>query len=502
MQIQTPDWVKHAVFYQIFPDRFARSLRPQQIFLQAIPFEPWDAPPTFHGYKGGNLWGVIDRLDYLQDLGINAIYFTPIFHAPSNHRYNTRDYYQVDPMLGGNEVFRELLEKAHQRGIRVVLDGVFNHVGRGFAYFNDILENGDQSPWVDWFKIQGWPLSPYDKAHPANYVCWENHRALPQLNHDNPAVREYIMQVAEHWIKQGIDGWRLDVPDCIEVRGFWQEFRDRVKAINPDAYIVGEVLSNVDQWLADSQCDGVMNYRLRTHTIIFPAGDRVNSEYLQTPEGQPIPPLNAEGYGYKIKRLLESYPWEIQLTQLNLLSSHDTPRLATVVGGDRASMELATLLLLTFPGTPCIYYGDEVGLHGGLDPDCRRGFPSEDKWEREIWEYHRQLIALRHTYPALRIGKYQQLLAQEDVYVFARIWEREEIIVAVNVATKFVEVKIEPSGFSQVQYPIYAFKTQPNILYGSGEVKWTDEPTASSLVLTLPPRSGLILALPTGEKIT
>ncbi len=157
--IQTPDWVKHAIFYQIFPDRFAKSEPPSTSLLNSAVWEAWEAIPTDQGYKGGNFGGILEKLDYIQDLGINAIYFTPIFQSASNHRYHTHDYYQVDPILGGNQAFKEFLDAAHQRNIKVVLDGVFNHCSRGFFFFNDILENGTHSPWINWFKIQGWPLS-------------------------------------------------------------------------------------------------------------------------------------------------------------------------------------------------------------------------------------------------------------------------------------------------------------------------------------------------------
>ena len=224
MQIHTPNWVKHAVFYQIFPDRFARTVPPHQKWLLDVPLEDWDAPPTFHGYKGGNLWGAIEQLDYLQDLGINAIYLNPIFSSASNHRYHTLDYYQVDPLLGGDEAFASLLKEVHRRNIKLVLDGTFNHASRGFYFFNDILENGSNSPWVDWFKIQGWPISPYDESRPANYASWNDHRALPEFNTDHPGVREYIMRVGEHWIKLGADGWRLDSADYIKTPGFCKSF--------------------------------------------------------------------------------------------------------------------------------------------------------------------------------------------------------------------------------------------------------------------------------------
>ena len=386
MEIKTPDWVKNAVFYQIFPDRFAYH-RPTVNYTghwQSSNLEPWEAKPTLQKYKGGNLWGVIHKLDYLKDLGINAIYFTPIFQSTCNHRYHTHDYYNVDPLLGGNLAFAELLKQAHQRNIKIILDGVFNHVGRGFFYFNDILENGPHSPWLDWFKVENWPLSPYDGSLPANYVSWVDNRALPQFNHDNPQVREYIMQVGEYWLKQGIDGWRLDVPEQIETPGFWQEFRTRIKAINPEAYIVGEIWKDASQWLDGTQFDGVMNYLFTEATMAFCGGDRILKEYVEQPSYYPYPPLSAREYQNKIEDLLKLYPWEISLTQLNLLASHDTARLLTIAGGDRCTVELSTLLLLTFPGAPSIYYGDEVGLPGGLDPDSRRGFPPEVDWDMEL----------------------------------------------------------------------------------------------------------------------
>lgn len=486
MQIQTPDWVKHAVFYQIFPDRFAKSQQPRKRLLKNASWEAWDEMPTLQGYKGGELWGILEQLDYLENLGINAVYFTPIFQSASNHRYHTHDYYQVDPMLGGNGAFRELLEACHDRNIKVVLDGVFNHASRGFFFFHDILENGPHSPWVDWFKIEGWPLSAYNGEFPANYEGWGGNRALPVFNHDNPEVREYIMEIAEYWIKFGIDGWRLDVPFEIKTPGFWQEFRDRVKAINPEAYIVGEVWEDSREWLDGTQFDGVMNYLFTAPTIAFTAGDRVDMEQVQDRSYQPYPPLFATEYAQKIAELLQLYPWEIQLTQLNLLASHDTARLISIAGGDRASCELGTLLLFTFPGAPSIYYGDEVGLAGKLDPDSRRGFPLEAHWESDVLDYHRKLIALRHAHPALRTGAYQVLYAQAVVYVFARTLGTEELIIAVNAGTAPAKVSIEADSL----------KSQPSkLLYGIAEAKWTGEKESSQLELTLPARAGCILGV-------
>jgi cyclomaltodextrinase / maltogenic alpha-amylase / neopullulanase len=486
MQVQTPNWVKHAVFYQIFPDRFVLSQEPRKRLLKSPTWEDWSAPPTLQGYKGGDLWGVIEKLDYLRDLGINAIYFTPIFQSTSNHRYHTHDYYQVDPLLGGNLAFLELLSQAHQREIKVVLDGVFNHASRGFFFFSDILENGPYSPWIDWFKIHGWPLSPYDGKLPANYEGWDGNRALPVFNHDNPDVREYIMEIAEHWIKIGIDGWRLDVPFEITTEGFWQEFRDRVKAINPEAYIVGEIWRDARHWLDGTQFDGVMNYLFTGPTIAFTTGERVIMDYVHTPSYEPYPPLQAPEYAKKIQELLDLYPWEIQLTQLNLLASHDTARLLSISGGDRTSVELATFLLLTFPGAVSIYYGDEVGLAGAIDPDSRRGFPSKSDWDQELLTYHRQLIFLRHTYPALRIGTYQVLHAQGNAYVFTRTLENEALLVAINVGTEALSISLDLASLELKSVP-------EQQLFGTAQIDWPQPEANTPLNITLASRSGCVL---------
>ncbi len=254
--METPAWVTDAIFYQIFPDRFARS---ERVPKQGLNLEAWEAPPTIHGIKGGDLLGVVEHLDYLQDLGVNALYFTPVFASASNHRYHTYDYYTVDPLLGGNAALRELLDEAHRRGMRVVLDGVFNHASRGFWQFHHTLENGAASPYVDWFHFDpdhltgkrhwGAYPSPHEQRliqeegslRAIGYEGWWNLPALPKFNTNTPAVREFLLGVAEHWTSFGIDGWRLDVPGEINDNSFWQEFRRRVRAINPEAYIVGEI---------------------------------------------------------------------------------------------------------------------------------------------------------------------------------------------------------------------------------------------------------------------
>jgi cyclomaltodextrinase len=478
MAIQTPDWVKNAVFYQIFPDRFARTHRHLDDPAMAVPLEPWETPPTLEGYKGGDLWGVMENLDYLVDLGVTAVYFTPIFQSASNHRYHTHDYYRVDPLLGGDQAFADLLEAAHQKGLKVVLDGVFNHCGRGFFFFNDILENGPNSPWLDWFKVENWPLAAYDGALPANYTGWVDNRALPEFNHDNPAVREYIMRVGEYWIRQGIDGWRLDVPYEVETEGFWREFRDRIKAINPEAYIVGEIWTEAVQWLDGTQFDGVMNYPFTSATLAFAAGERVRMDLVEPPHYFPYPALDAEGYASKINHLLQLYPWDIQLTQLNLLSSHDVARALSVVGEDEASLVLATLLLFTYLGAPSIYYGDEVGLPGELDPDSRRTFPHKKDWNQTLLKLHKELIYLRHHHPALRTGRYEVVHAADQTYVFARTLDSDRMIVAINAA--------ERTPVALVTQELIAEKASLKPVFSHGAAKCEDGN------LSLPPRSGIV----------
>jgi cyclomaltodextrinase / maltogenic alpha-amylase / neopullulanase len=518
MQIHTPDWVKHAVFYQIFPDRFAIGENKGPLTLEPI-LESWDAAPSLQGYKGGNLWGVAERLDYLQDLGVTAIYFTPIFQSASNHRYHTHDYYQIDPLLGGNEAFFHLLHQAHSRGMKVVLDGVFNHVGRGFFFFNDIIENGPHSPWLDWFKVEGWPIAPYDGDRPANYVGWFNNRALPEFNHANPAVREYIMRVAEYWIRCGIDGWRLDVPFCITEAGFWEEFRTRVKAINPEAYLVGEVWTHTRPWLDGSRFDGVLNYIFAGATLAFTAGDQIDPEQVGDRDYEPYPGIDALTYAEKIQLLLHAHPWSVQLTQLNLLASHDTARLLSMIQGDPVEVQertkLATLLLLTFPGPPSIYYGDEVGLPGGLDPDSRRSFPDPADWDQEMLRCHKQLIGLRHARMSLRVGEYRFLGEDHKTYVFARIYEGDVLIIAVNAADTYGKIDLEAVGTRLGAQPGYIlFNTQPPVTETSTEaisepldesLEATSENsvtkpdpvevvwTADNLFLALPPRTGIVL---------
>lgn len=430
--ITTPEWVKDAVFYQIFPDRFAKSnLVPKPANLQA-----WSAPPTYHGFKGGDLLGVAEKLDYLTELGVNAIYFNPIFASAANHRYHAHDYYQVDPILGGNAAFARLLDAAHARGIRVILDGVLNHASRGFFQFNHLLENGSESPYIHWFHVYDWPLNAFDEHERPNYAAWWGLHALPKFNTDNPLVREFLWNVSTYWLEQGIDGWRLDVPSEIDDDSFWREFRDRCKAINPEAYLVGELWGEAHRWLQGDQFDAQMNYPLARAAFGFFGGHNLNqSDTVHTGLGY-IEACEGREFARVLADIHRRYHPEIVYAQLNVLSTHDTPRLYTIANDDISTVRLMFLCQMTVAGAPNIYYGDEIALPGARDPDCRRAFPWHDQtsWNMPLLEDVRRFVALRHATPALRRGDFGILHATADVVVYRRHYQGETAVVAFNVA--------------------------------------------------------------------
>ena len=502
MSIQIPDWVQDAIFYQIFPDRFARSGR-----MPDLGFEPWDAKPTYNGFKGGDLYGVVEKLDYLQNLGITALYFNPIFASASNHRYHTFDYYQVDPLLGGNEAFRLLLDKAHKRGMRVILDGVFNHTSRGFWQFHHVLENGNGSPYVNWFhfdseRLQGrrrWGAYPHTGELTAlqngegslkaiGYQAWWDLPALPKLNTDTPPVREFLFEVAEYWVRFGIDGWRLDVPGEINDDAFWQEFRNRVRAINSEAYIVGEVWHEAHRWLAGDQFDAVMNYLITSATLGFVSGSNLDMRVVNQVGGirDRVHSLNAEEFANEIDRLTNLYSPEITRCQLNLLDSHDMPRFITCASGDIASLQLAWLFIFTYPGAPCIYYGDEIGITGEHDPDCRKAFNwDESSWNTDLLRSARKLIALRKTYPSLRRGSFHRLYSSNGIYAFGRKLGSETLVTVINAGTELRNIEIPVGEIANEKRPA-------EIIFGKdGKV----QRSMDMLHLEVPARSGMVIKL-------
>jgi neopullulanase len=439
---ETPSWVQNAVFYQILPDRYAIS--------QAVPkpsnLEPWETPPTIHGFKGGDLLGVVERLDYLQDLGVNAIYFCPVFKSTANHRYHTYDYYAIDPVLGGNEAFARLLAEAHRRSMRVILDGVFNHCGRGFFQFNHILENGASSPYLDWFTIYSWPLHPYGPGgQPPGYWAWWDDPALPKFNTRNETVREFLWNVGQYWIDQGVDGWRLDVPNEIDDDDFWREFRRRVKNANPDAYIVGEIWGDASRWLRGDQFDAVMNYPFTKACLgFFPSVHGLDCSTIEGTGLDPVQTLSAERFAEIMDELVHRHPWPATLAQLNLLDSHDTARFLTMARGDGSALRLAMLFQMTFPGAPCTYYGDEIGMTGGATvEEARGGFVWDtSKWNWALRDHLKSCISLRHAHPVFRSGDHESLFACEGVYAFSRRLGEQIAFVAMNVGDEVRSIEV------------------------------------------------------------
>ena len=444
MTVDVPAWARDAIFYQVFPDRFAASAR----VPKPGAMEPWNAPPTLHGYKGGDLLGLVDRIDELVDLGVTALYLNPVFSAASNHRYNTYDYLAVDPLLGGAAALRELLDAAHARGIRVILDGVFNHVGRGFWPFHHVVEAGAASPYRDWFYLDDDVLAgrrgllPQDHLSPEQglrgYRSWWDVPSLPKLRVENPIVREYLMGAVEHWTRFGIDGWRLDVPADIEDPTFWPEFRQRVRAINPEAYLVGEIWHDAPEWLTGDRFDALMNYPLGLAILGFVGGPHIDSGVTagQADYRNSLVELDGSGFAERVTRGLSLHDPATAAVQFNLIGSHDAPRARSVLGEDLVRLRLAQLLLLTLPGSPSIYYGDEVGMSGGADPDCRRAYPERlDDLAAESRDHRtfvRGVVHARRAHVALRRGEVRVLAANDRAVALARVAEGRRAIVAVN----------------------------------------------------------------------
>src|SRR5215211_161139 len=492
-----PSWVQDAIFYQIFPDRFFKSTRNPS---GNLPFEAWGAAPTTHGFKGGDLYGVTEKLDYLQDLGITALYLNPVFASASNHRYHTFDYYNVDPLLGGNVALRELIDKAHERNIRVILDGVFNHASRGFWQFHHVLENGMGSPYRDWFffdtaRLQGrrrWGAYPTpeelqalqsgeDSLKAIGYRGWWNLPALPKFNTNTPAVRSFLLDVAKHWIEFGIDGWRLDVPGDIDDDSFWQEFRFRVRQINPEAYIVGEIWHEAQRWLQGDQFDAVMNYELTKPMLAFFTGKHLDlSVSHQQSNYQGIQQtIDAHEFANRVDHNRGLYKQDITYAQMNLLDSHDTPRFLSCASGDKDSLKLAWLFMLTYPGAPCIYYGDEIGLDGEHDPYSRKSFPTdESKWDMGLHTYIKELIDLLKKNDALRRGDFTRLWSADGIYAFSRSIDGDTFVVALNVSESPQQAEVRFAS----KDPKVQFGQASKIIAGDGSVKFT-----------VPARSGVVL---------
>lgn len=419
-----PTWVKDTVWYQIFPERFANgdeACNPKGTL-------PWGSTaPTSEIFFGGDFAGVINHIDHLVELGISGIYFTPIFKAYSNHKYDTIDYMEIDPQFGTKETFRELVDTCHKHGIKVMLDAVFNHSGYFFDKFQDVLKKGEASRYKDWFHIHEFPIITEPMP---NYDTFAFTPYMPKLNTANEEVKQYLLEVGRYWVREfNIDGWRLDVANEID-HSFWREFREEIKQINKDVYILGEIWHDALPWLQGDQFDAVMSYPVTNALLSYFAHENIcANEFKET-----------------ITEALHSYAANVNEVAFHLLDSHDTPRILTICNGNKHKVKLLYTFQLSFLGSPCIYYGDEIGMNGGMDPECRKCMEwDEEKQDRNLFQHIQTLISLRKRYKAFGgHGAFQFLETDTDknYIAYVKTYEKETIFIALNPTSAEISVKI------------------------------------------------------------
>lgn len=368
--IKSVEWMKTATFYQIFVDRFnIGNVNKDKTYINL----KWGDIPNPKSFAGGDIKGITQKLAYLNDLGINALYLTPVFKSVSNHKYDISDYYEIDGHFGDKTHLKELIDKAHSMGIKVVLDAVFNHCSENLSKFQDVLKNGKKSKYYNWFIVTN--------DEPLKYECFASCDYMPKFNTSNPEVCEYLIDIATYWIKEfDIDGWRLDVSDEVS-HGFWRKFRQAVKAVKPDCVLIGENWHDANVYLRGDQFDSIMNYAFTKACLDFYAFGK----------------FNAENFADKLNEILMRNTDTVNAMMLNLLDTHDTHRFLTQAGGDKNKLMSALAVTYFFNGAPCIYYGTENAMEGGYDPDCRRTFDWEqERRENPVKSLVKQLTALRH----------------------------------------------------------------------------------------------------------
>ncbi len=498
----TPDWFGRGVTYQIFPDRFRRTGTPDVSGMLGRRWlhESWDDQPVFRpdedgqitnrDFFGGSLAGITEKLDYLQSLSVTTLYLNPIFEAASNHRYDTADYRAIDPLLGDEETFRTLCREAHKRGMRVMLDGVFNHTGSRSRYFNADgfypelgAAQSQDSPYYDWYSFHPWPT---------DYDAWWGVKTLPAVNEQRPAYRQFIFKgedsVVRHWLRCGADGWRLDVAD--ELPGdFIAGIRRAIEDEKPDGYLLGEVWEDGSNKVAYSQrrryllgreTHGLMNYPLRTALLRWLGGG------------------DAAEFRESMETLRANYPPAAFYGAMNFLGTHDTPRILTLLGAEhipaakeeraafalspaqlargRAKLRLAGMLLYGFPGSPTLFYGDEAGMQGFEDPLNRGTYP----WGREdtgLLDFFRALGRLRKERRSLQSGSLTYIYAQGGGLVITREHEGETTMVALNAGDEALTLMLPwPRGTAEDGL------TGQRFLAVNGQLR-----------LSLPPLDGVVL---------
>ncbi|MBE6024750.1 MAG: alpha-glycosidase [Cellulosilyticum sp.] len=404
-----PEWAKNAIIYQIYPDSFATlKAHISKAGMEIINLDGSISKSKF----GGTLKGITQNLDYIENLGITCIYLTPIFKAQSWHKYDTIDYFEIDPCLGTKSEFREFVKECHRRSIKVILDGVFNHSSPDFFAFKDILEKGNQSKYVDWYYIKEFPIVTEPKP---NYECFAYVATMPKLNTSNDEVKKYILDIATYWIKEfDIDGWRLDVANEVNL-DFWRAYRQAVKSVKSDALLIGEIWDDAHVFLQGDQFDSAMNYNLYFACRDFFA-ERI---------------MDAKSFADRVQYLLTRYKTQIQEVQMNLIDSHDVSRFLSMVGDDIRRLKLGAIFLLTHLGIPMIFYGDEQGINGIEEIDYRKPMNWESQ-DESLFKYYKKLIQLRKDHMNLMLGQYRTLIAEGSCYGYSREDGDEKLIIIFN----------------------------------------------------------------------
>ncbi len=421
-----PKWAANSIFYQIFPDRFCNG----DPTNDGPGTQPWGTAPTHTNRMGGDLAGVIDRMGYLRSLGINAIYFNPIFAADSNHGYDTRDYMHVDQRFGTNQLLSHFVSMAHKLGWHVILDGVFNHTGVNTRWFQSIIRRGSKSPFVHYYFIKHFPVRVH--LGEKSYISWFGVPSLPKLDLDNPATRKYMLNVGTYWMETAhIDGWRLDASDQVDPK-YWVAFRRRVKEQDPNGYILGENWGDSHAWLQGDMFDAVMNYPWRKLVLNFFAHNSITPSQFR----------------HSLRTVRNNAPQACTNVMFNLLGSHDTVRIATIFHGRLDSQKQALVFQFTYPGIPTVYYGDEIGLQGGADPDDRRCMIwDKRKWNMTLLQLTKRLVELRKRYTVFDQGDYKTLRVDDrnGMFAFTRAYNSQRAVVAFNNSNRAIDVMLKLS---------------------------------------------------------
>ncbi len=433
--IKPAEWVNNTIWYQIFPDRFCNSGTDR-----GRKYHNWSSPDkkASNAYAyGGDLKGVTSKLDYLKELGINGLYFTPINESTSNHKYNTKDYTRIDSSFGNDKDIKNLVKEAHSRGIKVMLDGVFNHSGEEFAPWQDVLKNGKNSRYFDWFMINKYPFSKIGgRSKKGEYYSFAFVDGMPKLNTNNPEVVEYFINVCTRWVKDyDIDAIRLDVSDELS-HNFNKQLRKALFAVKPDFFICGETWHNSIAWLRGDEFDSIMNYSLQ-----------------ETIDGFWHNNITAKEFAYRVNYCYNQYPIQTNNVMFNLLDSHDTMRLMTRCGNDEDIFYQELTALFTLSGSVCIYYGTEIGLEGGYDPDCRRPMPWKEiesgRYDSRI-STMKQLIAMRKTNEVLRCGDVRFIDSGNDrILMFEKYNDTKTVKVILNCSESEIAVSNDNIIFSR-----------------------------------------------------